>query len=159
VITISERAVPLAVAQRIFVKFLTNENVKPADILIRLTEHISVTKLSQGPRSMTGVSRLKTAEQRLKYSKIAPSAGNVKVSVFWDSHDVLFIDFLIEQRISKAAYYLKLLKDQNLFLGVKQPEREADNSPPSSAEAKNTWSYTSTPLYAFTAWCSASLSF
>jgi hypothetical protein len=30
------------------------------------------------------------------------------------------------------------------FLGVKRPGREADNSPPSSAEA-NEWIYTSTP--------------
>jgi hypothetical protein len=30
-------------------------------------------------------------------------------------------------------------------LGVKQPGREADHSPPSSAEGKNAWSYTSTP--------------
>jgi hypothetical protein len=33
-----------------------------------------------------------------------------------------------------------------LSLGVKQPGCEADNSPPSSAEGKNTWSYTSTLL-------------
>jgi hypothetical protein len=32
-----------------------------------------------------------------------------------------------------------------LSLGVKRPEREADHSPPSSAEVKNAWSYTSTP--------------
>jgi hypothetical protein len=32
--------------------------------------------------------------------------------------------------------------------------READHSPPSSAEAKNAWSYTFTPQYAFMAWCS-----
>jgi hypothetical protein len=30
-------------------------------------------------------------------------------------------------------------------LGIKRPEREADHSPPSSAEVKNAWSYTSTP--------------
>jgi hypothetical protein len=30
---------------------------------------------------------------------------------------------------------------------VKRPGREADHSPPSSAEAKNAWSYTSTPQY------------
>jgi hypothetical protein len=30
-------------------------------------------------------------------------------------------------------------------LGVKWPGREADHSPPSSAEVKNEWSYTSTP--------------
>jgi hypothetical protein len=29
-------------------------------------------------------------------------------------------------------------------LGVKQPERDADHSPPSSSEVKNAWSYTST---------------
>jgi len=31
------------------------------------------------------------------------------------------------------------------FPGLKQLEREADNSPPFSAEVKNVWSYTSTP--------------
>jgi hypothetical protein len=31
-----------------------------------------------------------------------------------------------------------------LSLGVKWPGREADHSPPSSAEVKNAWSYTST---------------
>jgi len=30
-------------------------------------------------------------------------------------------------------------------LGVKQPKREADHSPPSSAKVKNEWIYTSTP--------------
>jgi hypothetical protein len=30
---------------------------------------------------------------------------------------------------------------------------EADHSPPSSAELKNAWSYTSTPQYVFIAWC------
>jgi len=33
--------------------------------------------------------------------------------------------------------------------GVKRPGHEADYSPPSSAEVKNTWNYTSTPPYAF----------
>jgi hypothetical protein len=32
-----------------------------------------------------------------------------------------------------------------LSLGVKRPGSEADHSPPSSAEVKNAWSYTSTP--------------
>jgi hypothetical protein len=32
-----------------------------------------------------------------------------------------------------------------LSLGVKRPGCEADHSPPSSAEVKNAWSYTSTP--------------
>jgi hypothetical protein len=38
-------------------------------------------------------------------------------------------------------------------LGVKWPGREVDHSPPSSAEVKNEWSCTSTPPYAFMAWC------
>jgi hypothetical protein len=39
------------------------------------------------------------------------------------------------------------------FAGVKRPGGGADSSPPSSAEVKNAWSYTSTPQYAFMAWC------
>jgi hypothetical protein len=41
-----------------------------------------------------------------------------------------------------------------LSLGVKRPGREADHPPPSSAEVKNEWSYTSTPQYALMACCS-----
>jgi hypothetical protein len=40
-----------------------------------------------------------------------------------------------------------------LSLGVKLPGREANHSPPSSAEVKNEWSYTSASLYAFMVWC------
>jgi hypothetical protein len=40
-----------------------------------------------------------------------------------------------------------------LSLGVKQPDRDADHSLPSSVEVKNARSYTSTPLYVFTMWC------
>jgi hypothetical protein len=36
-----------------------------------------------------------------------------------------------------------------LYLGVKRPGREADQSPPTTAEAKKTWIYTSTATYAF----------
>jgi hypothetical protein len=35
--------------------------------------------------------------------------------------------------------------------GVKQPGREANHSPPASAEVKKMWIYTSTPPYAFMA--------
>jgi hypothetical protein len=35
---------------------------------------------------------------------------------------------------------------------LKQSGRETDHSPPSSAEVKNTWSYTSTPPYVFMSW-------
>jgi hypothetical protein len=33
--------------------------------------------------------------------------------------------------------------------GVKSPGRKADHSPSTSAEIKNTWTYTSIPLYSF----------
>jgi hypothetical protein len=36
---------------------------------------------------------------------------------------------------------------------VKQPGREADHSPTSSAEVKNAWSCTSTSQYVFMSWC------
>jgi hypothetical protein len=40
-----------------------------------------------------------------------------------------------------------------LFPGVKRTGREADHSPPSNAEMKKGWSYTSTTPYVFMAWC------
>jgi len=41
-----------------------------------------------------------------------------------------------------------------LSLAVKEPGREADHSPLSSAEVKNAWSYTSTVRYTFMTWFS-----
>jgi hypothetical protein len=38
-----------------------------------------------------------------------------------------------------------------LSLGIKVPGREADHSPPTSAEVNKVWIYTSTPPYAFMA--------
>jgi len=40
-----------------------------------------------------------------------------------------------------------------LYLGVKWPGREAENSPPSNAEIKNAWTCTSTLTYAFMEFC------
>jgi hypothetical protein len=34
---------------------------------------------------------------------------------------------------------------ETLIPGLKRPGREADHTPPSSAEVKNAWSYTSAP--------------
>jgi len=39
------------------------------------------------------------------------------------------------------------------FPGGKLPGREADHSPPSNADVKNAWRYTSTSEYVFMAWC------
>jgi hypothetical protein len=40
-----------------------------------------------------------------------------------------------------------------ISLGIMRPEREAEHSPPTSAEVKKMWLYTSTPPYAFMMWC------
>jgi hypothetical protein len=42
---------------------------------------------------------------------------------------------------------------KTLSPGVKRTGCEADHSPPTSAERKNTWTYTSTPPYAFMVYC------
>jgi hypothetical protein len=47
--------------------------------------------------------------------------------------------------IYKSNYYILS------FPGVKRPGREADHSPPTTAEVKKMWIYTSTPPYAFMA--------
>jgi histone-lysine N-methyltransferase SETMAR len=57
------------------------------------------------------VSHLKKAERSWKHAKTTTSAGKVMASASWNSQDVLFIDFLIEQRSANAAYYSKLLQD------------------------------------------------
>jgi hypothetical protein len=44
------------------------------------------------------------------------------------------------------------------FPEVKRPGREVDHSPPTSAEVKKMRIYTSTPPYAFMAWCLIKLS-
>jgi hypothetical protein len=45
------------------------------------------------------------------------------------------------------------LAPEALSSGVKRPGREADHSPPASAEVKKMWIYTSTPPYAFMTQC------
>jgi hypothetical protein len=39
------------------------------------------------------------------------------------------------------------------YPGVKRPGLKAEHSPPSSAEVKSAWSYTSTLHYVLVAWC------
>jgi hypothetical protein len=47
---------------------------------------------------------------------------------------------------------LRLTKRRPSLNIVKRSETEADHSPPSSAEVKNAWSYTSTLSFVFMAW-------
>jgi hypothetical protein len=56
-------------------------------------------------------------------------------------------DFSLHHRVrnGSGAHPASYRVPGALSLVVKRPRREADHSPPSSAEVKNAWSYTSTP--------------
>lgn len=45
-----------------------------------------------------------------------------------------------------SSFSLLFIGYRNPFLGVKRPGREMNHSPTSSAEGKNGWSYTFTPV-------------
>jgi hypothetical protein len=53
---------------------------------------------------------------------------------------------------SEGPPSLITLGTMGAFSGLKRPGREANSLPPSSAEVKNAWSYTSTPAYVFMTW-------
>jgi hypothetical protein len=59
---------------------------------------------------------------------------------------VVFIQFL-DSPLSLVFYELFFSTE------VKTLGHEADNSPPTNAEVKNTWIYTSTPPYIFMVYC------
>lgn len=42
-------------------------------------------------------------------------------------------------------------ENKSVGIGDSSPDSEANHSPPHTADVKNKWSYTSVPLYAFTA--------
>jgi hypothetical protein len=99
---------PSAVAKRINVKFLTNENVKPAEILMRLrtqfdyeafsrTQVYGWSKFFKGSRTYVANIRILLLLQGKLWPAISEPQG------------VLFIDFQIEQRNINTAHYLKLL--------------------------------------------------
>jgi hypothetical protein len=54
----------------------------------------------------------------------------------------------------KICYFFFLTTSRGVLWSeeIKQPRLEADHSPIHIAHAKNEHSYTSTPLYTFTAW-------
>jgi len=66
-------------------------------------------------------------------------------------------DFSLHHHVhnSTRAYPASYAMDnRGSFPGVNQPGHKADYLPPSIAEVKNAWSYTSTPQYALMACCS-----
>jgi hypothetical protein len=101
--------VPSAVAQCITVKFLTNKNMKPAEILMRLGAQFSDKTVS---RTQAYDYHLKEARQRFKICKDYTSCRESYGQHFLNSQGILFIYFLTEQQTINAAYYLKLLENQ-----------------------------------------------
>jgi hypothetical protein len=65
----------------------------------------------------------------------------------------LFSDHYYCDMSTKTNVYKHVQTDLDQNLCYSRPKREADHSPPSGAEVKNVWSYTSTPQYVFMAWC------
>ena len=52
---------------------------------------------------------VKPGESVLKRPRTQHSAGKVMASVFWDTHGVIFIDYLEKRRKTTGAYYAALL--------------------------------------------------
>ena len=52
---------------------------------------------------------VKPGESAPKLSKTQQSAANVMVSIFWDAHEVIFINYLQKGRTITGAYYAALL--------------------------------------------------
>jgi len=82
VITMNEQVVPSADEQSIIVKFLTNGNVKPAEILDRLRaqfgdETLSRTQVYDWYKSISG-----RPNKGSKHVRTASSAGKLMASVF-----------------------------------------------------------------------------
>jgi hypothetical protein len=92
----NKQVVPSSVVQNIIVIFLTNKNVKPVEILMRLRAQFS-DEMLQGSRCMTGVNHLKKAKQRLKTCEDYTFCREVTVRVVQDSQGILFFNFLTEQ--------------------------------------------------------------
>jgi hypothetical protein len=89
----SEQVVASAVVQHIIVKLLTNENVKPAEILMRCKAQFVDKMLSKTQVYMTGVSHLKKARKRQRLHLLQAELQ----PVVFRTQDILFINFMTEQ--------------------------------------------------------------
>jgi hypothetical protein len=73
----------------------------------------------------------------------------IEGSEFESQYDEKFSIFHVVQTGSGGPPSLYSMYTGDSFPTVKRPECEADDSPPSSAEFKKMWIYTSTPPYNF----------
>ena len=75
-----------------------------------------------------------------KKFKLAPSAGKVMITVFWDMQGVLLVDFLPKGKTINAARYQETLKKLAVAIGRKRPSIQNmilhhDNARPHTAHA------------------------
>jgi hypothetical protein len=110
VIAISEQVITSAVVQRIIFIFLINENVKPAEILMRLRAHFGEETLSR--IQVYGIRHLNKARQIVKTCEDYTFCWERYGQRFWGSKGVLLIDFLTEQRTTNAAYIRCFLRTE-----------------------------------------------
>jgi hypothetical protein len=107
----SEREVPVSLAQRIIIKFLSREGVKPADILRRLTEQFKEETRSRArvfawhKQFVEGREHVENeGHDRRPRTSVTKRAGKVMVTVFFDRRGLLHIDFLHKRQTINAAY-------------------------------------------------------
>jgi hypothetical protein len=98
---VNEHVVPSAVAQRHVIKFLTNGNVKPDEILTGLRaqlgdEMLSMTQVYDWSESLKeGRTEVETCEDYILCRESYDQR-------FWDPQGILFVDLLKERTINAA---------------------------------------------------------
>jgi hypothetical protein len=90
------KLVPSVVAQRIVVKFLTNENVKSAEILKSLREQFDDETLSRIEVYDWSKSFKEGRTEIENLRRLHPLQGNLWQNDFWVSQGILFTNFLTE---------------------------------------------------------------
>lgn len=60
-------------------------------------------------------------ESRPKRAKTQQLTGKVMVSVFWDAHGIIFIDYPQKGQITNSDYYIAVLERLNDEIAKKRP--------------------------------------
>ena len=83
---------------------------------------------------------LQAGESRPKHPKTQCSAGKVMVSIFWDAHNIIFIEYLEKRKTIVGKYYVTLLDKLDKEIEKKWPHLDRkeilfyqDNAPAHSS--------------------------
>jgi hypothetical protein len=98
--------------------------------------------------------KLFSLERRSQYPSLRDDIAVGTTNGYGLDNQVIGVQVSVDARFSSSPLYPGSKSHpasypESLYQRVKQPEREAVHSPPSSAEINNTWIYISTPPYAF----------